>query len=86
MRTLPNGATAAQVPNGKLYVSYTYYNADLSLNGSNLNGLQATLEGKLVPVLGIVADFTGALRFPELPGPLLALHRPHDSQRERSPI
>jgi opacity protein-like surface antigen len=65
--TLFAAATAAQVPKGNIYIGYTYYNADLSLNRSDLNGFQATLEGKLAPVLGIVADFTGhygSLNFP----------------------
>lgn len=61
------GVTAAQAPNGNIYFGYTYYNTDLSLNRGNLNGFQATLEGKLVPMLGFVADFTGhygSLNFP----------------------
>jgi opacity protein-like surface antigen len=61
------GVTAAQVPNGNVYFGYTYYNTDLSLNRGNLNGFQATLEGKVVPMLGFVADFTGhygSLNFP----------------------
>jgi opacity protein-like surface antigen len=61
------GAAAAQVPNGNVYFGYTYYNTDLSLNRGDLNGFQATLEGKLVPFLGFVADFTGhygSLDFP----------------------
>jgi opacity protein-like surface antigen len=64
------GFAAAQVPNGNVYFGYTYYNTDLSLNRGNLNGFQATLEGKLVPVLGIVADITGhygSLPFPVCP-------------------
>jgi opacity protein-like surface antigen len=61
------GAAAAQVPKGNIYFGYTYYSTDLSLNRGGLNGFQATLEGKLVPMLGIVADFTGhygSLNFP----------------------
>ena len=54
-----SGLALAQVPNGNVYLGYTYYNADLGLNGGNFNGFQATLEGKLAPVLGIVADITG---------------------------
>jgi opacity protein-like surface antigen len=61
------GAAAAQVPNGNIYFGYTYYNTDLSLKRGDLNGFQVTLEGKLVPHLGFVADFTGhygSLDFP----------------------
>jgi len=39
----------AQVPKGNFYLGYTYYNTDLSLDRGNLNGFEATLEGKLVP-------------------------------------
>ncbi len=69
MLTLFAGVTAAQAPNGNIYFGYTYYNTDLSLNRGDLNGFQATLEGKVAPVLGIVADFTGhygSLNFPVL--------------------
>lgn len=62
-----SGLALAQVPSGNFYLGYTYYNTDLSLNRGNLNGFEATLEGKLVPVLGIVADITGhygSLNFP----------------------
>jgi opacity protein-like surface antigen len=65
------GFAAAQVPNGNVYFGYTYYNTDLSLNRGNLNGFQATLEGKLIPVLGVVADITGhygSLPFTVCPG------------------
>jgi Outer membrane protein beta-barrel domain len=55
----------AQVPtSGNVYFGYTYYNTDLSVTNlattrGGLNGWQGTLEGKLLPVLGIVADLTG---------------------------
>jgi hypothetical protein len=86
MLTLFAGATAAQVPSGNIYVGYTYYNTDLSLSRGDLNGFQATLEGKLAPVLGILADFSGhygSLNFPVFCSLCTA---PHDSQRDRSPI
>jgi hypothetical protein len=51
---------AAQIPaTGNVYFGYTYYNTDLSLNRGNLNGWQGTLEGKVFPYVGIVADLTG---------------------------
>jgi opacity protein-like surface antigen len=78
------GVTAAQVPNGNVYFGYTYYNTDLSLNRGNLNGFQATLEGKVVPMLGFVADFTGhygSLNFPVFcslcTGPTTAIANAH---------
>jgi opacity protein-like surface antigen len=67
MLTLLAGATAAQVPRGNIYFGYSYYNTDSSPNRGDLNGFQATLEGKVAPMLGIVADFTGhygSLNFP----------------------
>jgi opacity protein-like surface antigen len=62
-------SAGAQVPNGNVYFGYTYYNADLSNSGGNLNGFQATLEGKLLPVLGVVADFTGHYGTMSFPAP-----------------
>ena len=53
------GVTLAQVPSGNVYFGYTYYNTDFPPNRGDLNGFQATLEGKVAPMLGIVADFTG---------------------------
>jgi opacity protein-like surface antigen len=62
---------AAQVPtSGNVYFGYTYYNTDLSLDRGNLNGWQGTLEGKVFPYVGIVADITGHygnLNFPVPP-------------------
>lgn len=57
---LASSFAAAQVPSsGNVYFGYTYYNTDLSLNRGSLNGWQGTLEGKVFPMLGIVADLTG---------------------------
>jgi opacity protein-like surface antigen len=62
------GLAAAQVPtSGNVYFGYTYYNTDLSLDRGSLNGWQGTLEGKIFPYVGIVADITGhygTLNFP----------------------
>jgi opacity protein-like surface antigen len=59
---------AAQIPtSGNVFFGYTYYNTDLSLNRGSLNGWQGTLEGKVFPYVGIVADLTGhygSLNFP----------------------
>ena len=57
---LSAGLAAAQIPaGGNVYFGYTYYNTNLALSRGNLNGWEASLEGKLFPLLGIVADFTG---------------------------
>ncbi len=60
------GFAAAQVPtSGNVFVGYSYQTADstaLGISGGNrvnMNGWQASLEGKLFPALGIVADFSG---------------------------
>ena len=53
-------AASSQVPSGNVFVGYSYYNADLSsLGRSNLNGWNGSLEGKALPWVGIVADFSG---------------------------
>lgn len=45
---------------GNVFIGYSYYNTDLSnISRTGLNGWQATLEGKILPGLGIVADFGG---------------------------
>jgi opacity protein-like surface antigen len=51
---------SAQVPtSGNVFFGYSYYNADLSsLGRSNLNGWTGSLEGKVLPYVGLVADFS----------------------------
>jgi len=59
------GLASAQVPSGNIFVGYSFYSTspstlDLANVGRpNLNGWEASLEGKLVPWIGIVADFSG---------------------------
>lgn len=54
------GIAGAQVSSsGNVYIGYSYYNTNLAPSRSGLNGWQGTLEGKVLPVLGIVADITG---------------------------
>jgi hypothetical protein len=49
---------AAQVPNGNVFFGYSYYNTDLSsIDRANTNGWEASVEGKVIPFLGFVADF-----------------------------
>lgn len=59
------GATAlsyAQLPSGNVFGGYSYLNADFA-NGigtrANLNGWEASVEGKVLPFIGLVADFSG---------------------------
>jgi opacity protein-like surface antigen len=50
----------AQVPSGNVFLGYSYMSADLvSTNRSNLNGWNGSVEGKVLPFVGIVADFSG---------------------------
>ena len=51
-------AADAQVPtSGNVFFGYSYYSTDLSSNDrANTNGWEASLEGKVVPFLGFVAD------------------------------
>ncbi|MGH9496622.1 MAG: hypothetical protein ACRD3B_16595 [Candidatus Sulfotelmatobacter sp.] len=54
-------AASAQIPtSGNIFFGYSYYNTNLSaLDRANTNGFEASLEGKVFPFLGIVADFDG---------------------------
>lgn len=60
--------STAQVPtSGNIFFGYSFQNASASafqnplsnLSRPNMNGWRATLEGKIFPHVGIVADFTG---------------------------
>jgi hypothetical protein len=51
---------SAQVPtSGNVYFGYSHYSTDLAPNRGGLNGWQGTLEGKVLPYVGIVADLSG---------------------------
>ena len=53
------GLASAQVPtSGNVFFGYSYYNTDLSsIDRANTNGWEASVEGKVIPFLGFVADF-----------------------------
>jgi len=54
------GAVYAQVPGGNVYFGYSYMSADLVSNSrTSLNGWNGSIEGKVLPFIGIVADFSG---------------------------
>jgi hypothetical protein len=64
------GLAAAQIPTGgNVYLGYTYYNTKLSVSSGSLNGWEGTLEGKVFPLLGIVADITGHYGSEQFPNP-----------------
>jgi hypothetical protein len=49
---------SAQIPSGNVFFGYSYYNTDLAPgNRVNTNGWEASVEGKIIPLIGIVADF-----------------------------
>jgi Outer membrane protein beta-barrel domain len=54
-------AAMAQIPTrGNVFFGYSYGSADFSSNGrTNLNGWNVSLEGKFLPWIGLVADFSG---------------------------
>jgi len=55
------GLASAQVPlSGNAFFGYSFYNTNLSsIDRANTNGWEGTLEGKVFPFVGIVADFSG---------------------------
>jgi len=54
------GMATAQVPKGNVFFGYSYLNSDVVPDQRNsFNGWNASLEGKLIPLIGIVGDFAG---------------------------
>jgi len=49
----------AQIPtSGNVFFGYSFYNTDLSsIDRANTNGWEASVEGKVLPFIGIVGDF-----------------------------
>jgi hypothetical protein len=53
-------SAAAQVPtSGNIFFGYSYNHANFAGSGINLNGWDGSLEGKVLPHVGIVADVSG---------------------------
>jgi len=71
---LTAGVSSAQVPvptSGNVFFGYSYYNTPLGVNRQSLNGWQGSVEGKVLPFIGIVGDFSanyGNLNFPAVCG------------------
>jgi len=63
-------ANAQVPPSGNIFLGYSYFNADTnSSNRANLNGWNGSLEGKIFPFVGIVADvggYYGTQNFPAI--------------------
>ncbi len=58
------GVASAQVPSGNIFFGYSYENSsstalNLEASRANLQGWEASLEGKWLPWVGILADFSG---------------------------
>jgi len=54
------GTGFAQLPKGNVFFGYSYLSADLGApSRTGLNGWDASVEGKFLPFLGAVADFSG---------------------------
>ena len=64
------GIAVAQVPKGNIFFGYSYLNADVVPNQrASFNGWNASLEGKVLPLVGIVADFGGYYGTHDVPLP-----------------
>ena len=69
---------STQVPTaGNVFVGYSYYNTDLSsIDRANMNGWEATLEGRAVPHLGILLDISGHYGSENFPGDVCPVSQP----------
>ena len=57
---ISSALAAAQVPtSGNVFFGYSYYNANVGGQRTSLNGWNGSIEGKFLPFIGVVADFSG---------------------------
>lgn len=69
------GMAAAQIPtSGNVFLGYSYYNTNLTGNRGSLNGWEGSLEGKIFPFIGIVADFSGDYGSLDFPTPVRTIN------------
>lgn len=65
----------AQAPtSGNAYIGYSYLNADLPVGRTSLNGWNGSVEVKVLPLIGLVGDFSGnygSQSVPDLPFPAI---------------
>ena len=57
----------AQLPGVNAFVGYSYMSADLAPTRTNLNGWNGSVEGKVLPFIGLVADLSGYYGSPTFP-------------------
>jgi len=58
----------AQIPSGNVFVGYSYTRTDLVPGrATGLNGWNGSVEGKVLPLIGLVADFSGHYGSQSLP-------------------
>jgi hypothetical protein len=51
---------AAQIPtSGNIFFGYSYLNTNLNGDRNSLNGWEGSVEAKVLPHIGLVADFSG---------------------------
>ena len=67
---LLSGLTVAQIPtSGNVFFGYSYLNTSVSpLSRTGTNGWEATVEGKVLPFIGIAADFSSYYGSQDFPG------------------
>lgn len=54
------GAWSAQAQSsGNIFLGYSYYNSKLTVDRASLNGWEGSLEGRVFPHVGVIADFSG---------------------------
>jgi len=68
----PSILALAQIPtSGNVFVGYSYLNTDVApANRTSMNGWEASAEGKVLPFIGIVADFGSYYGTPNFPVPV----------------
>jgi len=61
-------AAHAQLPSGNVFIGYSYARADLSFaDHASLRGWDASLEGKLFPMVGMVAEMSSHYNYSSIP-------------------
>lgn len=66
------GLSFAQIPtSGNVFFGYSYLNSDVAPSRTSMNGWEATVEGKVLPFIGIAADFSSYYGTPNFPQPVV---------------